>query len=140
MAQYLYGRWPILESLRAGRRSFQQLLLAEEIEEKGTVDAIQTAAQQHSVLLYDLNGLFARVRAGSVTVGNRLLSARYLGGFYTLSGSYPGATGHALIANEILALLNRTYGTAFPLVDVAADLPSDPAVRFRPTGFEGEME
>lgn len=49
MTQYLYGRWPILESLRAGRRDFQQLLLADSIEEKGTVDAIQTAAQQHGV-------------------------------------------------------------------------------------------
>jgi 23S rRNA (guanosine2251-2'-O)-methyltransferase len=49
MAQYLYGRWPVLESLRAGRRSFQQLLLAEGIEEKGTVDAIQAEARQHGV-------------------------------------------------------------------------------------------
>ena len=49
MAQYLYGRWPVLESLRAGRRSFQQLLIAEGIEEKGTVDAIQVAAQQQGV-------------------------------------------------------------------------------------------
>jgi 23S rRNA (guanosine2251-2'-O)-methyltransferase len=49
MTQYLYGRWPVLESLRAGRRNFQQLLLAEGIEEKGTVDAIQTAAQQQNI-------------------------------------------------------------------------------------------
>ncbi len=49
MAQYLYGRWPVLESLRAGRRGFQQLLIAEGIEEKGTVDAIQIAAQQHNI-------------------------------------------------------------------------------------------
>jgi 23S rRNA (guanosine2251-2'-O)-methyltransferase len=49
MTQYLYGRWPVLESLRAGRRSFQQLLLAEGIEEKGTVEAIQYTAQQRGV-------------------------------------------------------------------------------------------
>jgi 23S rRNA (guanosine2251-2'-O)-methyltransferase len=49
MTQYLYGRWPVLESLRAGRRNFQQLLIAEGIEEKGTVDAIQAAAQQRNI-------------------------------------------------------------------------------------------
>jgi 23S rRNA (guanosine2251-2'-O)-methyltransferase len=49
MTQYLYGRWPVLESLRAARRNFQQLLIAEGVEEKGTVDAIQTAAQQQNI-------------------------------------------------------------------------------------------
>jgi 23S rRNA (guanosine2251-2'-O)-methyltransferase len=49
MAEYLYGRWPVLESLRAGRRNFQQLLLAEGIEEKGIIDTILTTAQEHSV-------------------------------------------------------------------------------------------
>jgi 23S rRNA (guanosine2251-2'-O)-methyltransferase len=49
MAQYLYGRWPVLESLRAGRRNFQQLLLAEGVEEKGTIEAIQAAAQQQNI-------------------------------------------------------------------------------------------
>lgn len=49
MAEYLYGRWPVLEALRAGRRAFQQLLLAEGIEEKGTVEMITGAAQQRGV-------------------------------------------------------------------------------------------
>ncbi len=49
MTQYLYGRWPVLESLRAGRRHFEQLLVAERISEKGTVEAIVTAAQQRGL-------------------------------------------------------------------------------------------
>ncbi len=49
MTEYLYGRWPVLESLRAGRRGYQQLLLAEGIEEKGTVEAILDAARQRAV-------------------------------------------------------------------------------------------
>jgi 23S rRNA (guanosine2251-2'-O)-methyltransferase len=49
MTEYLYGRWPVLESLRAGRREFQQLLLAEGIEEKGIVETILAAAQQREV-------------------------------------------------------------------------------------------
>lgn len=47
MAEYLYGRWPVLESLHAGRRQFEQLLLSEGIEEKGTVtDIIEAAADR----------------------------------------------------------------------------------------------
>jgi len=47
--EYLYGRWPVLESLRAGRRTFQQLLVAEGIEEKGVVEAVLALAQERGV-------------------------------------------------------------------------------------------
>jgi len=49
MAEYLYGRWPVLETLRAGRRPFEQLLLAEGIDEKGTVTDIVEAAASRGV-------------------------------------------------------------------------------------------
>jgi 23S rRNA (guanosine2251-2'-O)-methyltransferase len=49
MTEYLYGRWPVLESLRAGRRKFQQLLVAEGIEDKGVIDTIVSTAEQHQV-------------------------------------------------------------------------------------------
>jgi 23S rRNA (guanosine2251-2'-O)-methyltransferase len=51
MGEYLYGRWPVLESLRAGRRGFEQLLLAEGIDEKGTVETILASAQQRAVAM-----------------------------------------------------------------------------------------
>jgi tRNA G18 (ribose-2'-O)-methylase SpoU len=41
--------WPILESLQAGRRSFQQLLLAEGVDEKGTVETILGLANQRGI-------------------------------------------------------------------------------------------
>ncbi len=49
MAEYLYGRWPVLESLRAGRRKFEQLLLVEGIEDKGVVETIIELAHQRGV-------------------------------------------------------------------------------------------
>lgn len=49
MAEYLYGRWPVLESMRAGRRQFEQLLLAEGIEEKGIVDDLLAAARERGI-------------------------------------------------------------------------------------------
>ncbi len=49
MTSYLYGRWPVLESLRAGRRTFEQVLLAEGIDEKGVVETIIMTAAQRGV-------------------------------------------------------------------------------------------
>lgn len=49
MADYLYGRWAVLESLRAGRRSFEQLLLAEGIDEKDTISLIAQQAEARGV-------------------------------------------------------------------------------------------
>lgn len=49
MAEYLYGRWPVLECLRAGRRSFQQLLVAEGIEDKSIVDTLLETANRRGV-------------------------------------------------------------------------------------------
>jgi hypothetical protein len=101
---------------------------------------IASAAQREGAMLYDLHGLFARVRALGVAAGDHHLSAAYMGGFYSLSGSYPGTTGHAVIANEILALLNQRFRTSFSPVNLAAIAGSDPAVRFRPTEFIGGQE
>jgi 23S rRNA (guanosine2251-2'-O)-methyltransferase len=49
MTDYLYGRWAVLESLRAGRRTFEQLLLAEGIEEKGIIETILNTAREHGM-------------------------------------------------------------------------------------------
>lgn len=49
MTHYLYGRWPVLESLRAGRRTFEQLLLAEGIDEKGVIETIAKTARERDV-------------------------------------------------------------------------------------------
>ena len=87
---------------------------------------IVNVARESGALVYDLNGFFRRVRSTGATVGTATLTANYLGGFYSLDGYYPGATGHALIANDILAFLNTSYGLSFPLVDAAAVQKSDP--------------
>jgi hypothetical protein len=94
--------------------------------------AISTVAQQKGAMFYDLNALFARARTQAVTVGSRTLTADFQGGLYSLDGYYPGMVVHALIANDILALLNKTFSTSYPTVDVTALLTSDPAVRITP--------
>lgn len=90
--------------------------------------ALGRLAQQNGAVLYDLAGLFHRVAAGGYSLGQRTLHREYLGGFYLLNGYYPGPTGQAIIANEILSLLNATYGASFPLIDLNVVAGIDPAV------------
>jgi len=107
----------------------------------GRVAALNTAitslAQQKGAIVYDLNAFFARLKNQGLTLGTRTLTADFLGGIYSLDGYYPGRTVHALIANDILTLLNRTFGTSFQPVDAAALLPGDPAVRYVPNRRNG---
>jgi 23S rRNA (guanosine2251-2'-O)-methyltransferase len=49
VTQFLYGRWPALESLRAGRRTPSKLLIAENVQEKGIINDIIEAANQRGV-------------------------------------------------------------------------------------------
>lgn len=49
MAEFVYGHWAVMETLRAGRRNLEQLLLSETVEEKGIVADILAEAQKRSV-------------------------------------------------------------------------------------------
>lgn len=97
--------------------------------------AIKSAAQQigSNVIVYDLNAFFSSVRQNGLVAGLTTLTANYLGGFYSLDGYYPGATGQAAIANNLLNLLNSTYGTKFIPVSLGTVATSDPVFGFTPT-------
>jgi hypothetical protein len=101
---------------------------------------INKAAKAAGAIVYDLNGFFARIRARGLQAGSKTLTADYLGGFYSLNGYYPGVTAHAAIANEMLQLLNTTYRTSFPLLDLARVSTDDPAVRFTPAAKKPAAE
>lgn len=49
MTEFIYGHWAIMETLRAGRRQMEQILLTETVEEKGLVAEILNAAQERGV-------------------------------------------------------------------------------------------
>lgn len=47
MSEFLYGHWAVMECLRANRRKMEQLLVAENTEEKGLVaDIVKTANER----------------------------------------------------------------------------------------------
>jgi hypothetical protein len=93
---------------------------------------LRSAAERSGAIVYDLHGLFQRLRNDGLWVGTRHLTAEYLGGLYSLNGYYPGTTGHAVIANELLQVLNQTFRTSYPAIELAQVSSEDPAVRFRP--------
>ncbi len=92
---------------------------------------IGSLAQEFEALLFDLHGVFRGVRKEGAAAGERVLSADYMGGFYSLNGVYPGATGHGVIANALLALIDRSFGATHPPIDLAEIAAVDPVVDYR---------
>jgi hypothetical protein len=95
---------------------------------------IRALAETHKAEVFDLAGLLHGVAEKGIAVGSRKLTADFLGGFYQLNGYYPGATGHAVIANAIIDQLNQAHGATFPLVDLEQVMRRDPAAECRPAG------
>jgi hypothetical protein len=92
---------------------------------------IRALAETHGALVFDLHGLCRRIKREGLVVGQRKLTADYLGGVYSLNGVYPGATGHGAIANGVLELLNTTCGTSYAPVDLGELAAWDPVASYR---------
>lgn len=90
------------------------------------------AAKYGSV--FDLAGLFQRIANQGYLAGTRVLTGAFLGGFYSLNGYYPGSTGQAIIANEVLGLLNRSYGSNFPMIDISSVMATDSVASYHEAG------
>jgi len=93
---------------------------------------IRAVAREYGALVLDLHATAARLKSEGVAVGDRRLTADYLGGLYSLNGVSPGAVGHGVIANGLLALLNTSRGTSYAPVDLAALAALDPVSQYRP--------
>jgi hypothetical protein len=92
---------------------------------------IRSLAQEHEALLFDLHGVLVGIKRDGVAAGERVLTAEYMGGFYSLNGVYPGATGHGAIANALLRLLDEECGAGFEPIDLAPIAAVDVVVDYR---------
>jgi len=102
---------------------------------------IVNTAKKYGAVVYDLNAYLHSVRLAGASAGPATVTADYLGGFYSLDGVYPSATGHSLIANDVLKFLNSTYQKSFALVTVATVAARDPVTRMsKPTGRVHTLE
>lgn len=91
---------------------------------------IISEAKSNGAVVFDLNAFMHSVKVSGTTAGATALTGDYLGGFYSLDAVYPGATGHALIANALLNFLNTTYGRSFASVNVSTVAAADPATHY----------
>jgi len=91
---------------------------------------LRSLAAETETVLFDLHGVFHAIKRDGAAVGQKLLTADYLGGFYSLNGVYPGATGHGVIASALLQLLNQTFGTSHAPIDLLELAAFDPVVDY----------
>ena len=68
--------------------------------------------------VFKLSSFIQGIRETGIQVGPYQIGGRYLEGFYSQDGLFPSSTGQALIANELLDLLNSSYNSGFQKVDV----------------------
>ncbi len=125
----LFGRsvGPLPEGCVIGAEVSSQI--CRRVDELNNV--ITSVAEKHGAVTYDLHDLFRRVKSLGVAIGARRLTGEYLGGFYSLNGYYPGATGHAIVANELLHYLNTIYASDFCQIDLQTVMQNDPVASYR---------
>jgi hypothetical protein len=88
---------------------------------------IASQAQSAKIPVYDVGSLFSQLRAnGYLTSSGQLMTANFLGGLYTMSGFYPGATVQALIANGVIGTINTAYGTSIAPIGLDTVTAADP--------------
>ena len=85
---------------------------------------LKLEAEKRGIILADLNGLYAQVKSKTYTVnGMKFDNSVFTGGFFSLDGLNPTPRGSAVIANEIIKVINENYKnslkTTIPSLDVS---------------------
>ncbi|MBL8154606.1 MAG: 23S rRNA (guanosine(2251)-2'-O)-methyltransferase RlmB [Anaerolineae bacterium] len=108
MVDFIYGHWAVMETLRAGRRSVEQLLLAENVEERGMVGQITALAKERGIRIQRMPRRIIDDLADGANHQNTVLRA----------GPYPYSD-----TEDILALAQQRGEKPFILI---LDLLKDP--------------
>lgn len=85
---------------------------------------LKLEADKRGIILADMNNLYAQVKSKTYTVnGIKFDNSVFTGGFFSLDGLNPSPRGSAVIANEIIRVINENYKnslkTAIPSLDVS---------------------
>jgi lysophospholipase L1-like esterase len=79
---------------------------------------IAQIAAANNIPVLNVNAIFDEIRAKGRNINGVVLSASYVsGGLFSLDGVHPTPRGYAVITNEFINLINRTYGATVPTVD-----------------------
>jgi hypothetical protein len=78
---------------------------------------IKAEAIKYHVAFADMNS-FQRTLSSGIKYNGVDYSSQFInGGLFSLDGTHPTPRGYALIANELIRVINSYYGTAIPVVD-----------------------
>ncbi len=84
----------------------------------GYNNTIAQLAAANNIPVLNVNAVFDEIRTKGRNINGVVLSASYIsGGLFSLDGVHPTPRGYAVIANEFINLINRTYGATVPTVD-----------------------
>jgi lysophospholipase L1-like esterase len=87
---------------------------------------ILEAARKHNLAYVDMNSFLKTVSAGMKYNGVDYTTEYISGGAFSLDGVHLTPRGYALVANEIIKVINTTYNAKIPF----ADVNSYPGLRF----------
>lgn len=77
-------------------------------------------AQKFGLALVDLNSVYKQIHQGTfVAEGGLKIDGSPKGNFFSSDGTYPTAIGQAVIANEVIKAMNKTYQSRIPLINVS---------------------
>ena len=83
--------------------------------------ALTTAANQRNLAVFDANTFFRSVaNSGVVTNGVSNTASFVSGNLFSLDGVHPTPRGYAVIANEMIKVINAKYGASVPGLDATA--------------------
>jgi lysophospholipase L1-like esterase len=89
---------------------------------------IADQAAAHGAAVVDIHGLLNFASRYGIVVDGRRITTQFLGGVFTLDGIHPTNTGHAVIANEVIHVLNSRFRAHIRRVSVGDVLATDPLV------------
>jgi len=83
--------------------------------------AIQQIAGARNIPVVDVNTILSDIKANGLTIGGETFKTDFIsGGLFSLDGAHPSSKGYAVVANEFIKVINRTYGANIPYVNIAA--------------------
>lgn len=94
-------------------------------EQQDVIDAtvafnqvIEQAATTYDLAFFDVNSFFNEVATSGYQAGSDFMTADYVtGGTFSLDGIHPSPRGAAVIANQMIGVINEKYGSTIPTVN-----------------------
>ncbi|HAL55435.1 MAG TPA: hypothetical protein DCP63_02865 [Bacteroidetes bacterium] len=88
---------------------------------------INSVASAKGAAVVDFFSIFNKIKAEGYAISGEIYTTAYVsGGLFSLDGVHPSSRGYAIVANEILKVVNQKFGMSIPFVDVS-QVPGIPA-------------